>query len=113
MMRLMILPALVVAGVICAPVAHTDGDPSVLPPLIEQVYTEFQTRCTPQTPPDFQRIEWASPPTGGAARGTVVDANPSLGGPFIARWNATTDSSAQFQVSDGGSGYWDITFEFC
>jgi hypothetical protein len=112
-MRLMILLVLVVGGLIAAPVAHTDGDASLLPPLIEQIYTEFQTRCTPQTPPEFQRIEWASPPTGGVARGTVVDANASLGGPFKALWNATTGSSGQFQVSDGGSGYWDITFEFC
>ncbi|WP_137147812.1 hypothetical protein [Mycolicibacterium sp. CR10] len=105
--------ALAAAGLLVAAPAHADGDPANLEALVGQAYVKYQARCTPQTPPSFQGVEWSSGPTGQGGMGTVVDANPSLGGPFTALWNATTDSSGQFQVSDGGSGYWDITFEFC
>jgi hypothetical protein len=104
-----------VAAVLGAPVAHADGDPSNLESLVGQAYVTYQLRCTPQTPPNFQGVRWNAPPTGQGGTGSVVDANSGLGGPFTAFWDATTGppDPGTFKVSDGGSGYWDITFEFC
>jgi hypothetical protein len=102
-------------AVLGAPLAHADGDPANLESLVGQAYVRYQTRCTPQSPPSFQGVEWSSGPTGQGGMGTVLDADPGLGGLFTALWDATDAPAGpgEFKVSDGGSGYWDIAFQFC
>lgn len=111
-----LVPALAVAAVLsAAPVAHADGDPANLESLVGLAYLTYQARCTPQTPPDFEGVVWDAPPTGQGGTGTVIDTNPALGGQFTALWDATSDPAdpGTFKFPDGGSGYWDIAFQFC
>jgi hypothetical protein len=108
--------ALLSTGIARAPLAQADGNASNLDQLVAQVYNQVQRGCTPHTPPQFQRINWDNGgPTGQGGSGRIVDANPSLGGPFTAYWNIgpTAPAGARVVPALGNNGYWDITLEFC
>lgn len=112
-----LMPAvLAAAGIACAPLAQADGDASNLDQLVAQVYNQVQTRCTPPTPPSFQRIAWDNGrPTGLGGTGRIIDANPALGGPFTAWWSPTPNATPGARVVPalGGNSYWQITLQFC
>ena len=74
------------AGIACAPVAQADGNAANLDQLVAQVYNQVQSRCTPSMHPSFQRVVWDNgyASGGGINHGRIIDANPSLGGPFTA-----------------------------
>lgn len=62
-------------------------------------YIAKQMDCTPDLAPVFDSITWNPPgftPEGGS--GMIHDANPVLGGPFVARW---------------AGNFWDIEYQFC
>jgi hypothetical protein len=106
--------ALVVALVFTiAPLAYADGpNQADLPRAVEQVYNQVQARCTPQTPPHFQRIELT-----GNGEGRIIDSNPSLGGPFQYMWgppgSVGVPSVSYRTVPAQPNGYWYINLEFC
>lgn len=112
--------ALTAGGIVCAPLARADADTSHLDQIVAGVYNQVQRGCTPRTPPNFQRIQWdPGSPYGGGGTGRIIDANPSLGGPFTVYWNLGPNPpagarSVPAQTSSGAPhGYWDITLEFC
>src|SRR6185312_13897122 len=116
MLRFGILAGVLVAGSVAigAP-AHADGNPANLDQVIAQVYQRVQGGCTPRTQPSFQRIAWDSAPTGQGGAGRIIDANPSLGGPFHVYWNLGGGPfpGAQGVVPAQPQGYWDVVLEFC
>jgi hypothetical protein len=62
-------------------------------------YVAKQIECTPDLPPTFDYLTWDEPgftPEGGA--GMITDANPQLGGRFVATW--ATD-------------YWAVEYMYC
>src|SRR6201987_1514168 len=75
--KALLIPAVLAAGIAIAPIAHADGTQASLNDAVRQVYTQVQTRCTPTMPPNFQGIQLT-----GDGEGRIIDANPSLGGPF-------------------------------
>ena len=107
-------------GVIAAALAlsttatgHADGSTASLTDAVRQVYNQVQTRCTPSMTPHFQRIT-----TDGNGHGTIVDSNPSLGGPFDYLWGAngspgTPGSQYHMVHADDGNGIWYIALNFC
>jgi hypothetical protein len=120
----------VVAGAIAlatAAPAHADGNASNLDQIVAQVYEKRQAQCTPSMPPHFVRIDWDTfpisfgphtdvghYPTGSGGRGRIVDANPSLGGPFQAWWgDGSPGLPDAIRVPAQPNGYWDITLAFC
>jgi hypothetical protein len=114
MKKAVAIPALLVAGIACAPLAQADGNPANLDQLVAQVYNQVQRGCTPKTPPSFQSIAWDSPPAGQGGSGRIIDANPALGGPFQAYWNLGGGPFPGARVVPAQpQGYWDIVLEFC
>jgi hypothetical protein len=115
MRKALVIPAVLAAGITCAPLAQADGNTANLDQIVAQVYTQVQRGCTPQTPPNFQRIAWdAGSPFGGGGTGRIIDANPSLGGPFQVLWNLGPNPPAGYRsVPAQPNGYWDINLEFC
>lgn len=120
MLKAVVMPAVLAAGIACAPLAQADADTSNLDQLIGQLYTKVQRGCTPQTPPSFQGIQWdPGSPYGGGGTGRIVDADPHLGGPFKVYWDLGSNPPAgsrqvPAQTSTGvPHGYWDVNFEFC
>jgi hypothetical protein len=103
------------AAITCAPVAHADGNSANLDQLVGQAYTQFQHGCTPSMTPQFQRIQWDSPPGGQGGSGRIIDGTQGLGGPFKVYWNLGNGPfpGAQKIVPAQPQGYWDIVFEFC
>ena len=62
-------------------------------------YVAKQVECTPEMPPTFESIAWDAPgftPEGGM--GMITDANPQLGGRFVATW---------------ASDYWAVEYMYC
>jgi hypothetical protein len=107
--------AALAAGIAFAPSAEADGNTANLDQIVAQVYREVQQRCTPHTPPNFQRIQWdAGSPYGGGGTGRIIDANPALGGPFQVLWNLGPNPPAGYRsVPAQPQGFWDINLEFC
>jgi hypothetical protein len=106
----------VVAAIAFAPLAQADADASNLDQIVAQAYTQFQSHCTPNMTPQFQRIVWDQGyASGGGGHGRIIDGTQGLGGPFSAWWNIgpSRPPGAQKIVPAQPSGYWDITFEFC
>jgi hypothetical protein len=103
------------AALIFAPIAHADGNAANLDQIVGQAYTQFQARCTPGMPPQFQRVVWDSPPTGQGGHGRIVDGTQAFGGPFQVSWSGNPSHlpGAQTVVPAQPQGYWDIAFEFC
>jgi hypothetical protein len=103
------------AAITFEPSAQADGNAANLPQLIANLYTQVQQRCTPQTPPHFQSIQWDGGGPYQLGSGRIIDANPSLGGPFQYGWNLGPDAQPGWRsVRDpNGNGYWDVNFEFC
>jgi hypothetical protein len=112
MYRTIAAAVLAAAGIISPPLAHADGNQADLSRAVEQVYNQVQSRCTPQTPPHFQRIEVT-----GNGEGRIIDSNPSLGGPFQYLWGPPGSvgvPSADYRtVPAQPNGYWYINLEFC
>jgi hypothetical protein len=114
MKKAVAIPALLAAGIACAPPAQADGNTANLDQLVAQVYNQVQRGCTPETPPSFQGIAWDSPPTGQGGSGRIIDANAALGGPFQAYWNLGGGPFPGARVVPAQpQGYWDIVLEFC
>ncbi|ORW05813.1 hypothetical protein AWC14_01880 [Mycobacterium kyorinense] len=93
--------------------AHADGSQQSLSNAVRQFYTQVQIRCTPNMVPSFQSIT-----TDGHGHGRIIDANPSLGGPFNYLWGPNGSPgtpSAQYHVvpADDGNGIWYIDLQFC
>jgi hypothetical protein len=105
-----------VAAIAFDPLAQADADASNLDQIVAQAYTQFQSHCTPNMTPQFQRIVWDQGyASGGGGHGRIIDGTQGLGGPFSAWWNIgpSRPPGAQKIVPAQPSGYWDITFEFC
>jgi hypothetical protein len=101
-------------GFACAPLAHADsGDKSVAEQAVRQVYEQRQKACTPSMTPQFTGITWDSfyPAAGGEGR--ILDANPSLGGPFKAFWTNPRVGPAQSFSDYVAVGQWAVELEFC
>jgi hypothetical protein len=101
------------AAIACAPLAQANGSQQSLTDAVRQVYTQVQTRCTPSMPPSFQGIT-----TDGHGNGRIIDANPSLGGPFDYMWGPNGSPgvpSFEYHVvnADDGNGIWYIKLDFC
>lgn len=112
-MKRALIAAVVLSAAAAAPLAHADGpNQADLPTAVEQVYDQVQAKCTPQTPPHFQRIE-----TNGNGEGRIIDSNPSLGGPFQYLWgppgSVGVPSASYRTVPAQPNGYWYINLEFC
>lgn len=107
----------VVVVAVMMPAAHagTGADTSNLDHIIETLYDDVQSRCTPTLTPHFQRIDWdPGYPYGGGGSGRIVDDDPSLGGPFQVWWNLGPDPPNGYRsVPAEPQGYWDINLEFC
>jgi hypothetical protein len=107
--------ALAAIGIAGAAPAHADAPTQAsAEQAVRSSYIEVQSRCTPRTPPNFQSIAWdffSSTPVDGriGGSGRIHDANPSLGGPFVAVW----DNGTVLPPGARKVGQWDITFEFC
>jgi hypothetical protein len=112
---LVVVPAVVAAGIAYAPLAYADGNTANLDQLIGQLYTQVMQGCQPQTPANFQGIQWdPGSPYGGGGSGRIIDGNPSFGGPFEVLWGAGPQAPAGYRVVPAQpNGYWDINFEFC
>jgi hypothetical protein len=92
--------------VLITPLPTASADPYT--PVQTQDNAEFaiadgyiikQGQCTPEVPAVFESITWNPPgftPEGGS--GMIHDANPSLGGPFLATW---------------AGDYWNIEYQYC
>ena len=101
--RLMPL-AVIGACVFSAPLASADPYTPVQTQdnaefAIADGYIAKQINCTPDMPPTFESITWNPPgftPAGGS--GMIHDADPALGGPFVATW---------------AGNYWDIEYQYC
>lgn len=81
---------------------------------VRSIYVDVQARCTPGLPPSLQSISWdffSPTPVDGRIGGTGVihDADPHLGGSFIAIW----DTGAPPPPEARKVGQWDIALEFC
>ena len=106
---------LVVAGSLAlatAAPAHADGSQASLESAVQQLYTQVQSRCTPNMPPHFQRIQLT-----GNGQGRIIDSNPSLGGEFQYMWgppgSVGTPGVGYRSVPAQPNGYWYINLEFC
>ncbi|MET0898292.1 MAG: hypothetical protein ABWY45_10310 [Mycobacterium sp.] len=90
----------------CGSAPSTPADPAIPAQTqdsaewaIADGYATKQVECTPDSPPAFESIAWDEPgftPEGGA--GMITDANPQLGGRFVATW--ATD-------------YWAVEYMYC
>jgi hypothetical protein len=106
------------AGIVLAPLAHANGTESSLESAVRQVYTQVQTKCTPNMPPNFQGITFDKGYfPGGVGSGKIVDANPSLGGPFDYMWGPPgspgTPGYLYHRVPAQPDGDWFIELNFC
>ena len=93
--------------------ARADGSSASLTDAVRQVYTQAQARCTPSMTPHFLRVT-----TDGNGHGTIVDSNPSLGGPFDYLWGPSGSPGTpgfQYRIvpADDGNGIWYIALNFC
>ena len=63
-------------------------------------YIDKQIQCTPDTAPAPLSISWDPPGfvAGSGGSGMINDANPALGGHFLATWVG---------------GQWDVEYQFC
>jgi hypothetical protein len=95
--------------------AHAHGNHSSLNAAVQQVYNQVQSRCTPNLPPKFQRIEWTGHHDGNLGQGRIVDANPRLGGPFSYMWslNPASPGVGYHMEPAQPEGYWAIRLDFC
>jgi hypothetical protein len=106
----------IAAAVLFAPIANADGSAS-LNAAVEQVYTKRQAQCTPNMTPHFQGIQLTKVGEGEGS-GRIIDANPSLGGPFdyMKLPNGSPGTPGwQYQrvdANDGSGIYW-ILLNFC
>lgn len=105
--------AVTVLALACAVPARADGSTASLSDAVRQVYTQAQARCTPSMTPHFLRVT-----TDGNGHGTIVDSNPSLGGPFDYLWGPNgSPGTPGFQYhmvpADDGNGIWYIALNFC
>jgi hypothetical protein len=110
-----VIPAhLIAAGIVIAPLANADGTQASAEQAVRSVYEQVQRGCTPQTPPQFQRIVWNSV-TGQGGTGRIIDATPGLGGPFQVWWDNTNQApmAGYRKVPAQPQGYWDVNLEFC
>jgi len=62
MRKLLIGGVAALAAITFAPLAQADGNAANLDQLVGSAYTQFQHGCTPSMSPQFQRIQWDSPP---------------------------------------------------
>jgi hypothetical protein len=111
-MRKTILTAVAaVAAITFAPSAYAEnGDQNSATQAVESVYNQVQAGCTPRTPPSFQSISWSSFYPASFGKGVINDANPGLGGPFMAAWDTTTQTPAPGWRRVGN---WDVQLQFC
>lgn len=111
----LLIPAVAFAAIAAVPsTARADsGDQAVAEQAVQQVYTQVQKACTPSTSPQFKAITWDNfyPAAGGEGR--IVDANPSLGGPFKAYWTNPRVGPAQPWAGAEAVGQWAVELEFC
>jgi hypothetical protein len=111
-MKIAVIPAVLVAALAFAPLAHADGTQASLNDAVRQVYTQVQTRCTPNMPPNFQGIQLT-----GNGEGRIIDANPRLGGPFQYMWgppgSVGVPGATYHRVPAQPNGDWFINLEFC
>ncbi len=104
-MKTLVAVALVAASATVAPLARADaGDQASAERAVAAAYGQFQKRCTPRTPPQFQSIQWERFTPQGEGSGRIIDANPGLGGRFGVGWNENLEWNV---------GQWGITFDFC
>lgn len=98
--------AVIIAGTLAVSLPIASADPYT--PVQTQDNAEFaiadgyiakQIACTPDLSPVFESITWNPPgftPAGGS--GMINDADPALGGPFVATWAGSS---------------WDIEYQYC
>ena len=117
MIKIAAVPA---AAIALAPLTHADPPPSAGAgdgeATVQQLYMQVQSTCTPRTPPNFQRIVWnGNYFNGDYGTGRIIDANPSLGGPFTIMWSLGPGHplARSREVPSSQRGYWDINLEFC
>jgi hypothetical protein len=113
-----LLIALISAGamIAMASLAHADADQASAEQAVEDGYIKYQKGCTPTEPPRFQSISWdffyppGTDPSGHVGgSGRIHDADPALGGPFV----AVLDTGALPPTGAVKVGGWDVVFEFC
>ena len=110
MRKIAVIPVVLAAGITLTPPAHADM--GQLQAQAEQsvatAYSQVQTRCTPSMHPSLQSIAWDSFQMS-YGTGRIIDANPSLGGPFkVYAASRVAPASGTTRV-----GYWDVELDFC
>lgn len=115
MFKAVLVPAVLAAGIACAPLAQADsGDQASAQEAVTAIYNQVQRGCTPSTPPHLQTINWSTFYPASWGEGRIVDANSSLGGPFKVYWTNPRVGPAQSN-SLAGRAYqqWNVDLEFC
>jgi hypothetical protein len=113
MIKAVVVPAVLAAGIACAPVAHADsGDQASAEQAVRAVYSRI-TCGSPPMPMSLQSIQWDSfyPASGGSGR--IIDANPALGGPFQVAWWNPRVGPAKDAPPFRAYGQWGVNLEFC
>jgi hypothetical protein len=113
MMKLLVA-AVAAIGIAGAAPAHADTPTQAsAESAVRTIYIQVQAGCTPTDPPHFQSITWdffsTADPAHIGGTGRIHDANPALGGPFVATW----DTGAPLPPGARKVGQWDVNLEFC
>lgn len=113
-MRAIVIPAVLAAGIACAPLAHAEtGDRADAEQAVRMIYNDVQARCTPSLRPSFQAITWENFYPGVGGQGRIQDANPTLGGPFRVLFTNPRVGPAQDNAVGRAYGQWNVNLEFC
>lgn len=114
MFKAVAIPAVLAAGIVCAPMAQADsGDQNAAEEAVTVIYNRVQRGCTPSMPPHLQSISWSRFYPGSGGEGRIIDANPSLGGPFQAYWTNPRVGPAVDSPPFRAYGQWGVNLEFC
>lgn len=114
MKKAVVIPAVLAVGIACAPLVQADsGDQSAAEEAVTAIYNRVQARCTPRMQPNLQAINWNNFYPASWGEGRIVDANPSLGGPFEAYWANPRVGPAHDGPAGLAYGQWSVKLEFC
>lgn len=115
MNKAVLAPAVLAAGIACAPLAQADsGDQSAAEEAVTAIYNRVIPGCTSHhNVGNIQSISWDTFNPGSWGGGRIHDANSRLGGPFKVYWTNPRVGPAQDSAAGRAYGQWNVDLEFC